>query len=156
MNFKEDLIIIMNDTIDSINQMIDLQNQKIELSNQDNIAIIENIMRKEEAVLMRLRGLDKKRDDLLAANNIKNTSFIDIINDDDTKLKSSMQETYKTLKDKLDELSEKKQIATNIIKSNISKISLMLDRIDYYNSASYNQMGEITKVKTQIFASKRA
>lgn len=70
---------IINQLIALFDEQLPLEQEKLRAVQEDNVAAVEDCMKREQAVVLKLRGLDKKREDILKANGWEGRTFREII-----------------------------------------------------------------------------
>ena len=69
----------IKDLIVFFEEMSDVEKEKLKAVTENNILLLEECMNKEQANILRLRGLDKKREQIQSALSFEKLSFKEII-----------------------------------------------------------------------------
>lgn len=97
MYTMKDLITLISQMIQFFTDLYAIEKEKLEAAQKRNLIDLEECMKKEQAALLRLRGLDKKREDIQKALSFENLSFREILQ----KVEGNEQKELKTLFDSL-------------------------------------------------------
>ncbi len=146
MEAKKQLIQILNDTNSFLKDITALQNKKVDYVIKNNIAGVEECMKNEQAMILKLKGLDKKREQLQKSLGFENMSFREIID----KLPSEEKEEFKKL---FDEMQNSLEVYRHTSKTAQNAIEINLHRLDSYlkeldenkKSGIYNESRNVSK-----------
>lgn len=158
MSTIEDFKQIITELIQYFENLNTLENQKLEAIKKRDIFKMENYMKIEQAEVLKLRGLDKKREKIQADLSYDSLSFEQII----SQLPSDQQQPLKSLYDQLQtEVALYKSIsstAKSIIESTLNRIDTTItDLKNKQNPKSgqfYSNTGQINK-NSQTFTNRR-
>lgn len=70
---------IINQMIQLFDEQLPLEEEKLRAVQEDDIAAVEDCMKREQAVVLKLRGLDQKREKILKENGWEGKTFRQII-----------------------------------------------------------------------------
>lgn len=152
----EQLIKVCLEISKFIEELTVVENKKFQAALQNNIYIVNECMKQEQAFLMKLKGIDKKREDLQKKLGYENLSFKEIIEkaplDEKTKLKEvfdMVQNNYKIYKEVFSN-------AQNAIEVNLHKINKKLESLNAVDNLNktYKEDGEVIMAK-ESFTSRK-
>ena len=75
----EELIVVLKDIGDLLRQNIPLEEEKLKAVRENKVSFVEDCMRKEQAVLLKMRGLEQKREQILKAAGYEGKTLREIL-----------------------------------------------------------------------------
>ncbi|MCR4601869.1 MAG: flagellar export chaperone FlgN [Clostridia bacterium] len=72
---------LMKEYDDLLEELIELEEDKIDAVSEDDLEFLQDCLRAEEAGMMRMRGLDVRREKLMKEMNFAGMTFRDILNE---------------------------------------------------------------------------
>ena len=99
-------------------------------------------MRIEEAEMLRMRGLDRKREDLLNKMGYEGKTFRQIVESSAADQKSELQPLYTQMKEKTSRLKELSASTSRMVDSKLVRIESETNRMKGGGANAYDQKGE--------------
>ena len=97
----EQLMKVFSQTIQFIDEITEVENIKFQAALKNNIAKVDDCMKQEQVLLLKLRGLDKKRDAAQKALGYENLTFKQIIEKAPESDKEKLNEIFNYIEKKL-------------------------------------------------------
>ena len=135
---------LLNEYITCIDVLIEVEDRKLECISKNNIAILGDIMKEEQALSLKLRGLDIKRDKWQKESCYDSLTFKQIIE----KLPSNNADFYKLyeiLNSKLKQLDSGILSSKKLIEVHLHNVGDALSSINVKTQQSYNSNGKPRK-----------
>ena len=79
MDHYTEFISLIHDFIDLFRSLTTVEQQKLDAAVANDLSILEDCMKKEQAFVLRLRGLEQQRDTLLRKLKMKDLKFREIL-----------------------------------------------------------------------------
>lgn len=129
---------IIRQLIELFDRMIPLEQKKLEIVSQNQIVLLDDIVKKEQAEVLAMRGLEQKRERAQEKLGFQNLTFQEI-------LKQLPEEQRSEQKALFDELSSKVTLFQSITDNSRSIVEVNLHAIN-------KAIAEHTNGKTQTYA----
>lgn len=149
----------MNNFISTIKDLIELfqrlaiiEENKIEASSKNRISFIEECIKEEQAGVLQLRGLDKKREDAQKNMGYANYSFKDILNQVSKEEQEILQPLFIELEQLVSRFKYASKSAQQIIELNLNQINSLISEQE--GGVSYDKSRTI-KTGSINFTSKK-
>lgn len=124
----ENLIIILKQLASLFGDFEILQKQKLTAITDNNLKLLETSMKQEQAQILKLKGLDKKRDLALASLNLENLSFKEIIAQiEDQALQLELQSIYSNLETNLKAFQDAQNAVKTLLEANLHTIDKIFE-----------------------------
>ncbi|MBW4844714.1 flagellar export chaperone FlgN [Lacrimispora celerecrescens] len=117
-------IAVIEDMIQLFEDLVQVEQVKLEAAKKNRVTYVEDCMNKEQAAILKLRGLDKKREDCQEQLGMKGDTFQQILS------KVSEEEERDKLKQLFDRLSYQVRLFQEISDGARSMIEINLHMID--------------------------
>lgn len=130
-----DFTAVIEDMIQLFQDLVQVEQVKLEAAKKNRVTYVEDCMNKEQAAILKLRGLDKKREDCQERLGMKGDTFQQILS------KVSEGEEHNQLKELFDRLSYQVRLFQEISDGARTIIELNLHMID---KAIRNSQGKMT------------
>ena len=152
----EQLIKILLETIEFIDEITEVENKKFQATLKNNINTVNECMKQEQALLLKLRGIDKKRESIQKDLGFENLTFTQIIEKAPLSHKKQLSELFDTLNLKLDRYKDIFTNTQNAIEINLHNINKKLESFDVADklNKTYKEDGEVVTMK-RSFTSRR-
>lgn len=134
-----EFIAVIKDLINLFEELTGIEQLKLEAAEKNRITHVEDCINQEQAAILKLRGLDKKREIYQEQLGYKNYTFQQILSE-------TSEEEYYPLKKLFDSLSYQVRQFQNVNESARSMIEINLHMI---NKALNNSQTVITKDKAK-------
>lgn len=137
---------ILQETNMLLQEMTETEQNKFDAAVKNRIFDVENCMKTEQAMIMRLRGLDKKREALQKQLGYENKTFREIIEMQPETEKETLQNMFEQMQNNLSKYHEIAKSASDILQLNLHRIDQNLERLrGMQESATYNAKGSVKK-----------
>lgn len=157
MNHTEELQKILTDTNVFLKDITAVEKEKLEAALKNNVLILEECIKKEQALVMRSRGLDQKRQNLQKAMGMEQMTLKQIVEGASAEEKAMLLPLYGELTAALKEYREVYEGAKTAIEVNLHRISKGLEGLTgkpVENDMGYSGHGEKVE-KPRTFTSRR-
>ncbi len=158
MNTKE-LSRLLNEQLDLYRDFLSVQDEKHETIIRDDLKGLEEISVKEQIFMLKSRGLEQKREELLKKHGYSGKTLLEIVNFSEGEDKEKLLKLHKELLDILETTKEKNNRCQNLARVRIQRAQAVIDRLDQENSQKkqYFHDGSVTKQdpKKPSFISKK-
>lgn len=124
---------VIKDLIGVFKELTEVESRILQAAEQKRAAVIEECMVKEQAAVMRLRGLEKEKDRVQAAAGYEGLTFRDILNRAEDDEKSLLLPLF-------DELSREVQMFQEIHEDTVMLIELNLRQIKRISEQATGQI----------------
>lgn len=156
MNSLDDFLKVLNDIKIFFDEICNLELQKIEYIKNKNSVGLEKLMPIEQALVMKFKGLDKKREKLQNELSFSNKSFRQILPLIPDKDKNRARSIFDTLTTKMNEYKGLSDISRQHIETRLYDINTALAKADAKkNGMVYDQSGQLKNSTAPRFKSKR-
>ena len=129
MDHYTEFISLIHDFIDLFRSLTTVEQQKLDAAVANDLSILEDCMKKEQAFVLRLRGLEQQRDTLQRKLKMKGLKFREILSRVPDEVKEELTPLFQ-------ELSEKVRIFQSINASAQDAISVNLHKIQCFKFRS--------------------
>ena len=143
-----------------LNQALDtltaLEQRKLKAVQNNDLQTLDQCMKQEQALLLKLRGIDKKRESIQKDLGFENLTFTQIIEKAPLSHKKQLSEIFDTLNLKLDRYKDIFTNTQNAIEINLHNINKKLESFDVADklNKTYKEDGEVVTMK-RSFTSRR-
>ena len=118
----DSFIAVIDDFIEVIDKLIMLNKEKIEVAKANDIFSMDEIIKREQAISLKLKGIEKKRKSVQMELGFENMTFSQIIEDMYGETKEILNTKYFLLTDKVIQLKKEQDLSQDYIKLNLYKI----------------------------------
>jgi len=140
-NDFEPFCTIIQDMLNLFDDVITFENNKLDAITANDIITLDNYLHDEQAYLMKMRGLESKREKLLNQLGVPGLTFKEIICEFDSPEKETLHSFYDELSLKTSELQESISTTKRYIDLNLHSVTTLLERIEG-NITTYGKGGE--------------
>ena len=130
---------IMNQYISLFDALIEVQKNKIDAINKDQITFVEDCMNKEQAAILKMRGLDLHREEIMKKLDCESLTFRQIIDKYGSE-STDLLPLYEKLSSKIQLFKSLSENAKDLIEVNLHIINSVLDN-NKNTSSPYSQDG---------------
>lgn len=145
----QQLVEILQETLEWFEDLIPLEQVKLKAASRHNILEMEECMKKEQVAILRLKGMDKKREQLLGQMGVSGMSLKEIIEQASKQEKEVLEPLYQEVKKKHAEYKELSEEIATVLENNIHAVEKAT------GSGAYSEQGA-EKEKTKHFTSRKA
>lgn len=125
-----------------LDKLLRMETEKVNIIASDNIEKLEKQMRAEEAEMLRMRGLDRKRENLLSKMGYAGKTFSQIVESSAADQKSELQPLCTQMKEKTERLKELSASTSRMVESKLVRIESETSRMQGGGANAYDQKGE--------------
>lgn len=122
------LIAIIEDLIDLIQEMIQIEQMKLESASKNRVTHLEDCMNKEQAAILKLKGLDKKREDCQEKLGYKGYTFKQILAETTGEEHDQLTNLFDMLSHYVTIFKDTSESARTIIEVNLHTINKTIQR----------------------------
>ncbi len=143
-NFKK----IMEEYNALLDKLILIENEKISIVAEDDLKLLDGNMRKEEAEVLRMRGIDRKRETLLKKAGCEGRTFkqvMETLKDDE---RAELLPLYSQMADKTERLKGLSASASRMLESKLIRLDNTAARAGM--QAGYDQNGGLKQDQADI------
>lgn len=121
-----DFITIIEDLIHLFQELIQIEQTKLEAVKNNRITYVEDCMNKEQAAIMKLRGLDKKREICQDKLGYKDYTFQQILSELPDPEDNPLKKLFDTLSRQIKQFQSVNESARSVIEINLHMIDKTL------------------------------
>lgn len=122
-----DFIAVIEDLIRLFQDLIKIEQAKLDAAKKNRITFVEDCMNKEQAAILKLRGLDKKRETCQEQLGYKGYTFKQILSETPEAEQASLRELFDTLSLHVRQFQDVNDCARSMIEINLHKINKAID-----------------------------
>ena len=150
----EELMTILQETNHFLLEVTQVEQKKYEATLENNVVVVEDCMKKEQALLLKLKGLDKKREKALQNVGKPNATFREIIATFPEEQKMPLDKLFAQMQENLKKYKEVERNAQSALEFNIHCIDKQLEQVQGNKGKMYEGHGKV-KQATKSFTSRR-
>lgn len=159
MNHTEELQKILTDTNVFLKDIMAVEKEKLDAALKNNILVLEECIKKEQALVLRSRGLDQKRQNMQKSMGAEQLTLKQMIEAAPPEEKEALLPLYRELVEALTEYREVYNSAKTAIEVNLHRINAGLEGLtgkpaEMQQGAAYTGHGEKLE-KPRTFTSRR-
>lgn len=157
-NHTEELQKILTDTCVFLKDITDVETEKLEAALKNNVLLLEDCIKKEQALVLRSRGLDQKRQKLQKSMGAESLTLKQIVEAASAEDRAALDPLYQKLTAGLKEYREVYESAKTAIEINLHRINTGLEQMtgkQAEGGVAYSDHGEKLE-KPHTFTSRRA
>lgn len=132
---------VIRDTIALFEELNEYENKKLDAIAANNVLELDKYLNDEQAYLMKMRGLDSKREKLQQQLGVTGLPFKEIIEKFDGRERDSLNSLYDELSEKSTELKNAITATRKYIELHLNTISAMLAKLEG-SEGTYDKKGE--------------
>ena len=127
MDHYTEFISLIHDFIDLFRSLTMVEQQKLDAAVANDLSILEDCMKKEQAFVLRLRGLEQQRDTLQGKLKMKDLKFREILSRVPDEVKEELTPLFQELSEKVRIFQSINASAQDAISVNLHKIQSVLN-----------------------------
>lgn len=120
---------LLKENIELYNNFLELENEKYEAALKDDISTMDDIVSKEQAYYLQMRGLENKRDKVLKDLGFNDKTLKEIIELSENEQKLKLTEMYDELNRLIKELKKIKTLCKNIFEVRIHRVDRVMKQL---------------------------
>lgn len=137
---------VIHEMIEVFDQFLPLEQEKLKAVSENNLTVLEDCMNQEQAVVLKLRGLEKKREDAQKQLGWAGKTFREIIELVPDEKQVEYRQLFEQLTNSMNMFQEANESALDTITVNLRRIDNTLKRKDPQGT-TYSQDGTIQENK---------
>jgi hypothetical protein len=141
MHDISDFIKLIQEQIEFFTDATIIEEQKLKAAKKNRITFIEDAMKKEQAMILKLRGFDKKREEIQADLGFEKLSFSEIIESCDEEKKNLLIPLMNQLNAKVLLFRNTCESAKSIMEINLHTINNLLAQTENTPDNGYSKKG---------------
>ena len=150
MDNIDDFNKIIVDLIELLENLIKIEESKLNAVTENNLSKLDKCMTEEQACMMHLRGLDKKREQIQSSLGYEKLAFSEIISQLPPEQKNKFKVLYDELLSKTKEFKSISESVKTSIEVNLHCIDSILDKLKNSNKElSKNDIGK-SSISTKL------
>lgn len=122
-----DFILIIKDLIQLFGALTEVEQTKLNAAVENKISFVEECMKKEQAAVLRLRGLDQRREKAQRELGMEGASFREILEQVSQEEEKELRPLFQELSDKVSRFQSVSDSAKDIIEVNLHTIKKQLE-----------------------------
>lgn len=119
---------IIRQTIAAIEQFTEIEQTKLDAAADENLTTLEDCMTKEQAMIMRIKGLEHERIKWQKDNGCEGLTFKEILDKSSPDEKADLKFLYDSLSERLNLFQDVSKSAEQIIKANLYVVNRKLEQ----------------------------
>lgn len=138
---SDDLMQLFDELGGLFDQLILFEEKKVECISQNDIDGLDSSMNEEQALLLKLRGLDQRREKLLTDMGLQDQTFRQLIHHTEGEEQEALQSRFETLSDKTDRLKTAIDYTKKLIELHQHGVETLLNRMSQGSPGTYDPAG---------------
>lgn len=123
---------IILELIGIFQELLPIEKTKMGAAADYNVALMEECMKKEQAAILQIKGLDRKREELLADNGWEGKTFRQILEELPEESRKELQPLFYKLEEEIQAFCSVNENANEIIKTNLHVVDSMAEKSGIY------------------------
>ncbi|MEF9941573.1 MAG: flagellar export chaperone FlgN [Lachnospiraceae bacterium] len=136
-NIKEQIAFFTN--------AIAVEQTKLDAAEKNRVSFVEDCMKKEQVMILKLRGFDKKRDEIQASLGFKDYTFQQIIDASDEEQAAQLTPLFQELNAQVTMFRNTCDSAKAVLELNLHTVNSVLAQMQQASDNSYSAKGETKK-----------
>lgn len=150
MHNLNDFKIVVGDLILLLEAFNKTEAEKLEAVQQNRVTFVEESMKKEQAAIMKLRGLDKKRESIQKDLGWEGMSFQQILSQVNDVEREDLRPLFEELNRSLKQFQDTKDSAQQALEINLHHINKQLAKKAAEEGGAYNSNGSAKKTEKPV------
>ena len=123
-----DFITVIDDLVELFKELTQIEQIKMEAVKKNMVTYVEDCMNKEQAAVLKLRGLDKKREACQKAMGFEGFTFQQILDNTTGEENSQLRELFQTLSSHVSLFQDTNESARAMIEINLHNINKAIEQ----------------------------
>ena len=123
-----DFITVIEDLVELFKELTQIEQIKMEAVKKNMVTYVEDCMNKEQAAVLKLRGLDKKRETCQKEMGFEGYTFQQILDNTTGELNSQLRELFQTLSSHVSLFQDTNESARAMIEINLHNINKAIEQ----------------------------
>lgn len=126
-----------------VDSVITIENQKLDAIASNDISELDRIMKEEQAIILQLRGLEKKRDRIQDDLGLSSLTFREMIDRNTLSNSKELATLYQQMNEKMKEVKTVTDCTKKYIELHLHGLDTLITNLQNGNSnVNYNKIGE--------------
>lgn len=122
-------LVFLRELTQTLTRLTEVQNKKISAVRQDDLQLLHNCMKNEQALSLKLRGYDEKRQTMLRALHLEGTQLRNLPSKAPDELRFEAKEVAEQLLRQYQLLQSSSEVARNTLECNLHQIDKKLKEL---------------------------
>lgn len=144
-----DFISLIKEFIQLFDALISVEQQKLDAAVSNQVSFVEECMKKEQAFVLRLRGLEKRRESLQESMDMKDLTFSRILEKAPSEAKEQLSPLFQQLSQRVRDFQNVNESAKDAIQLNLYKLQSAMQTSSPKNNF-YSASGEKASEETHF------
>jgi len=140
-NDFDSFCVVITDMLKLFEELIDFENKKLDTIAANEVAVLDQYMNDEQAYLMKMRGIENRRERVQKQLGVPDLSFREIIEKFEGPEKETLNTLYEQLSSKTIELKDSIAGTKRYIDLHLNAVTTLLERLEG-NNTTYGKSGE--------------
>jgi len=145
---------LLKESADLYKNFLKLEYNKYDIAIKDDIVALDDIVSKEQAFYLKMRGLEQKREKLIEEMNMKGKSLKEIIELSSEEQRPMLIEAYEELYKLILEVKEISNLCKTVIEVRINRIHKAMSQLGEKENTYSNEEGKYNNSKSLILSKK--
>lgn len=142
MNIYEQILEQMREYSDLFDTLIDFEQKKFEAVKENNLDVIDEFLKTEQVYLLKVRGLDGKREEILKKSGFEGYTFRQLINDAEGGVRDELEILFGELEKKTENFKKLMDSLNSFVDMKLFSVEEALERIREFEGKSEGTMYE--------------
>ena len=133
--------VVITDMLKLFEELIDFENKKLDAIAANEVAVLDQYMNSEQVYLMKMRGIENRREKVQTQLGVPDLTFREIIEKFQDSEKEPLNTLYEQLSSKTVELKDSIAATKRYIVLHLNAVTTLLERFEG-NNTTYGRSGE--------------
>lgn len=147
MHSLDEFKAVVGDLISFLEEFNQIEREKLDAVQRNLVTFVEEAMKKEQAGILKLRGLDKKRESIQKDLGWEGMSFQQILSQVNDVDREELKPMFDRLTDSLRQFNDSRDSAQKALEINLHHINALLAKKTAEENKAYNSKGNAQKPK---------
>lgn len=147
MHSLDDFKAVVGDLTSFLEDFNQTEREKLDAVQRNLVTFVEEAMKKEQASILKLRGLDKKRESIQKDLGWEGMSFQQILSQVNDVDRAELKPLFEKLNASLHQFNDARDSAQKALEINLHHINMLLAQKAAEENKSYNSKGDAQKPK---------
>ena len=145
---------ILKESADLYKNFLELEYKKYDIAIKDDIVALDDIVSKEQAFYLKMRGLEQKRGKIIEEMGMKGKSLKEIIELSDEEQRLMLIEAYDELYELILEVKKISNLCKTVIEVRMNRIHKAMKKLGENENTYSNEEGKYNNSKSLILSKK--
>ena len=133
MRAPRELLPLLGQLGDVLGGLIQAEAEKVELLTSSQHALLDEVLSREQALLLSLRGLERQRSDLLARAHLENKTFRELLAQEDDEGRRLLSPAFSSLEALTEQLRQTKENSDRLVRVRLHEIETLVSDAPHYD-----------------------